>query len=47
MNLYIPELKDQIKLTKDWNFNLYSERRNETLSKRLNPLSKLPGHFGP
>jgi hypothetical protein len=47
MNLYIPELKDQIKLTKDWSFNLYSERRNETLGKRLGLLSKSPNHFGP
>jgi hypothetical protein len=28
MKLYIPEIGDAILLTKDWNFPLYSERRN-------------------
>ncbi len=33
MNLYIPEIGDHIKLTKDWNFSLHPERRNEDLGE--------------
>ena len=32
MKLYIPELGDEIVLTKDWTFDLHSENRNETLA---------------
>jgi hypothetical protein len=31
MILYIPELGDQLKLTKEWAFNLHAEDRNRTL----------------
>jgi hypothetical protein len=33
MNLYIPEIGDHIKLTKDWNFSLHPEMRNYYLGK--------------
>lgn len=32
MNLYVPEIGDKLKLTKDWTFNLHAERRNESLA---------------
>lgn len=35
MKFYIPDIGDKIKLTKDWNFDLYSERRNLPLGKAL------------
>lgn len=35
MNLYVPEIKDQLKLTKDWTFELHPEYRNETLGAWL------------
>jgi hypothetical protein len=35
MKFYIPELGDQIKLLEDWTFDLYLERRNQTLLKKL------------
>jgi hypothetical protein len=31
MNLYVPEIGDEIELIEDWTFNLYSEYRNEGL----------------
>lgn len=31
MNLYIPEIGDEIRLTADWVFGLYNEDRNSTL----------------
>lgn len=31
--MYIPEIGDQLILTKDWTFNLHCERRNENLAK--------------
>lgn len=31
MKLYIPRLGDEIRLTSDWQFDLYHEYRNETL----------------
>jgi len=36
MKMYIPSLGDEIKLTKDWSFTLYYERRNRGVFKRLN-----------
>jgi len=36
MKLYIPEIGDQIVLTEDWTFNLYSEDRNRKLMDKLN-----------
>ncbi len=35
MNFNIPELNKQFKLTEDWTFILYSERRNQTLIEKL------------
>lgn len=35
MNLYIPEIKTELKLTADWAFMLHHERRNEPLFKFL------------
>jgi len=35
MKLYIPEIGDVLKLTSDWNFNLYYEYRNESLLNKL------------
>lgn len=29
--MYIPQLRDKIRLTSDWTFMLYDERRNESL----------------
>ena len=40
MNFYIPELKDEIKLTSDWSFDLYAEYRNETLGKALDLIAE-------
>lgn len=31
MKFYVPEIGDQIRLTADWNFKLYNERRNRKL----------------
>jgi len=36
MKLYIPEIGDVIKLTKDWNFTLYNESRNVRLFEAFN-----------
>lgn len=33
MKLYIPSLGDEIKLTKDWTFDLWNESRNSTLKE--------------
>jgi hypothetical protein len=33
MKLYVPEIGDHLRLTKDWHFTLYGERRNESLAK--------------
>jgi hypothetical protein len=33
MKLYVPEIGDQIKLTKDWKFTLHAEGRNTDLGK--------------
>ena len=47
MNFYIPELKDQIKLTSDWSFDLYAEYRNETIGKALSLIKEqYNGFFG-
>lgn len=35
MNLFLPEIGSQLQLTKDWNFILYSESRNETLINKI------------
>ena len=32
MNFYVPEIGDEIILSKDWNFNLFPERRNVDLA---------------
>lgn len=32
MNLYVPEIGDELKLTEDWTFTLYAEYRNEGLA---------------
>lgn len=42
MNFYIPELKDAIKLTSDWSFDLYAETRNESVGKVLGLISENP-----
>lgn len=51
MKLYIPEIGDQFVLSKDWTFDLYYERRNESLLKKINidfkwnynqPMAKYP-----
>lgn len=31
MKLYVPEIGDRLRLTQDWTFKLYNERRNATL----------------
>lgn len=36
MKMYIPELGDKIKLQSDWTFEVYDERRNESLFSLLN-----------
>lgn len=41
MKLYIPEIGDNLILSKDWTFNLYDERRNEKLINHF----KLVGPF--
>jgi hypothetical protein len=33
MKLYVPEIGDHLRLTEDWHFTLYGERRNESLAK--------------
>lgn len=33
MKLYVPEIGDHIRLTKDWSFTLYPENRNVTLAE--------------
>jgi hypothetical protein len=35
MKLYVPEIGDRLKLTKDWEFKLYYERRNSPLLKHF------------
>jgi hypothetical protein len=35
MNLFLPEIGSQLQLTKDWNFILYSEYRNESMIKKI------------
>ena len=37
MNLYIPDIGDQFRLTEDWEFPLFRERRNDGLVTRVNP----------
>lgn len=37
MNLWIPDIGDQIRLTEDWEFPLFRERRNDTMMTRVNP----------
>ncbi len=32
MNLYVPEIGDEIRLTQDWEFELHAESRNEQLA---------------
>jgi hypothetical protein len=36
MKLYVPELGDQLTLTKNWNFRLFAERRNNDLGEYFN-----------
>jgi hypothetical protein len=36
MNFYVPEIGDNIKLLKDWEFDLHAERRNEALGAFFN-----------
>jgi hypothetical protein len=38
MNLYIPDIGDQIRLTEDWEFPLFREHRNDSLITRIQPL---------
>lgn len=48
MKLYIPALGDEIKLTRDWTFNLIDESRNETLMEFLNdPRANKTGWYEP
>lgn len=35
MEFYIPEISDSIRLLEDWEFKLYNESRNDSLSKYL------------
>lgn len=35
MQFYIPEISDEVRLLKDWQFRLYNESRNESLDKFL------------
>lgn len=35
MKLFIPELNDLLRLTKDWEFDLYQEGRNESVIKKF------------
>ena len=37
MNLYIPDIGDQFRLTEDWEFPLFFEHRNNGLVTRVNP----------
>jgi len=36
MKMYIPEIGNKIQLLNDWSFNLYPERRNDSLIDLLN-----------
>lgn len=36
MQLYVPEIGDMLKLTEDWSFTLYQERRNDSLWRAEN-----------
>jgi len=38
MNLWIPDIGDQLRLTEDWEFPLFRERRNDTMMARVNPM---------
>jgi NAD+--asparagine ADP-ribosyltransferase len=45
MKLYIPELGDQIKLIKDWKFDLQAENRNDTLANTMGyRVQYIPNH---
>jgi len=37
MKLWIPKIKDQIRLTEDWEFPLFRERRNDSMTTRIKP----------
>lgn len=37
MNLWIPDTGDQLRLTEDWEFPLFQERRNDTMVTRVDP----------
>lgn len=37
MKLWIPDIGDQFRLTEDWEFPLFRERRNDTMVTRVNP----------
>jgi len=45
MRLYIPEIKDQITLTKDWEFTLYPENRNEKFGVKLGLAEETDKHY--
>ena len=47
MKLYIPEIKDQLTLAEDWTFELYPEKRNVPLGKKLGLVGapKSPYHY--
>ena len=44
MKLWIPDIKDQLRLTENWEFPLFRERRNNSLTCRVNP--RLEASYG-
>lgn len=44
MKLWIPEVGDQFRLTEDWEFPLFRERRNDTMMARVSPMTRPAGY---
>lgn len=45
MKLYIPSLGNKLKLIEPWSFDLYAERRNDTLWEKLGLPTNAKNHF--
>lgn len=44
MNLWIPDIGDQLRLLEDWEFPLFRERRNDGLITRIQPTMGTSGY---